>query len=276
MRGPDAAFKKCCRNSGRFRRRQTRGLLQGALRGGLGGPPNAPGREAAPLASVAQPEEHRASTPGAEVPLLSGALIVLRSTASYERTISQRSATSFARSACSRQQPACGKMNNEPHSSPGRFQLEPSCAFTSAGATVAPLDAMAESRRSPWPPIRQTIFVALAMTPSSTAACGSENSPPSRSAHSVPEPRASRVIAFAAYGGEHPGAPSGTNVDSGYGPTSTRRDTFLKASLQVPGNANVYAPRQSVLLTRRSRSRADVRRGVVKRTTMGAVNLPAP
>jgi hypothetical protein len=90
----------------------------------------------------------------------------------------------------------------------------------------------------------------------------------------VPEPRASRVIAFAGDGGEQTGAPSGTKVDSGYGPTSTQRDVFLKASLQVPGNANVYALRQSVLLTRRSRNRADVRRGVVARTTIGPVSFP--
>src|SRR5439155_27108280 len=79
---------------------------------------------------------------------------------------------------------------------------------------------------------------------------------------------------FAGDGGEQPGAPSGTNVDSGYGPTSTRSLVRLNANLHLPGNVNVYVPRQSVRLTARSHRRTDVCRGVASRTTTGAVSFP--
>jgi hypothetical protein len=62
--------------------------------------------------------------------------------------------------------------------------------------------------------------------------------PDSGSAQSVPEPRASRVIAFAGEGGTQPAAPGGVNVDSGYGATPTRRVVLLKAKVQVPGSSN--------------------------------------
>jgi hypothetical protein len=179
-----------------------------------------------------------------------------------------------ARSACNCQQPDFENVNTEPHSSPGRVQFEPPCASIRSGRTMPPSGALAASCRSPRPLIRQTIFVSLPTTSPNAAVCGSAKMPDSSSAQSVPEPRASRVIAFAGEGGKQPGAPGGVNVDSGYGATSTRRVVFLKANLQMPGNTNEYLRRQNVRPTRRSRIRTDVRRGVVSRTMTGPVSFP--